>query len=55
MSKKINLEYHSSKESLFINHIQKLQDSITDSHPRIDGDNWDDLSLYRYTKKSCTK
>ncbi|MBM3466929.1 MAG: hypothetical protein FJX70_03735 [Alphaproteobacteria bacterium] len=44
MSKKINLEYHSSKESLFINHIQKLQDSITESHPRIDGDNWDDLS-----------
>jgi hypothetical protein len=44
VSKKINLEYHSSKESLFINHIQKLQDSITDSHPRIDGDNWDDLS-----------
>jgi len=44
ISKKINLEYHSSKESLFINHIQKLQDSITDSHARIDGDNWDDLS-----------
>jgi len=44
MSKKINLEYHSSKESLFINHLQKLEDSITDSHPKIDGDNWDDLS-----------
>ena len=26
------------------NHIQKLQYSITESHPRIDGDNWDDLS-----------
>lgn len=44
MSKKINLEYHSSKESFFINHLQKLEDSITDSHPKIDGDNWDDLS-----------
>ena len=44
MSKKINLEYHSSKESLFINHLQKLEDSITDSHPRIDGNNWADLT-----------
>jgi hypothetical protein len=44
MSKNINLDYHSPEELRFINHIQKLQDSISESHPRIDGDNWDDLT-----------
>jgi len=43
MSKKINLEYHSSEELRFIGHLQKIEKSITDIHPKIDGDNWEDL------------
>ena len=43
MSKKTNLEYHPSQELPFISHLQKLEDSITDSHAAIDHDNWEDL------------
>ena len=43
MSKKTNLEYHPSQELPFISHLQKLEDSITDSHSAIDYENWEDL------------
>lgn len=45
MSKKNNLEYHSSQELPFISHLKKLEGSITDSHSAIGYDNWEDLKV----------
>ncbi len=45
MSKKNNLEYHSSQELPFISHLKKLEGSITYSHSAIGYDNWEDLKV----------
>lgn len=54
MAKKINLEYQSSGKSLFLDHLQKLEGSITDSRLIIDGANWEDLSTCIDILKSHT-
>ena len=54
MSKKINLEYQSSGKSLFLDHLQKLEDSITDNPPIINRNNWEDLTACIDILKSHT-